>query len=94
MTNSLKCLRARVRNQSLAHIQVSDIPRWREVLLLTDAALAAIDPDYEVIQVKAKFGELRFYYKTSPGNESARPVMDGIIALAEHAIAAIEAHAA
>jgi hypothetical protein len=36
-------------------------PGWIDLILDLDQELAAIDPDYTIEQVKAKFGGLRFY---------------------------------
>lgn len=41
-------------------------PLWYPIIVDLDKRLGAIDPDYTILQVKAKFGELRFYYKTKP----------------------------
>lgn len=35
---------------------------WYPLLVALDKELAAIDPDYQVLQVKEKFGGLRYYY--------------------------------
>lgn len=37
------------------------MPGWDDLLLSLDRALAAIDPDYTILQAKEKFGVLRFY---------------------------------
>lgn len=34
---------------------------WAPIVLDADAELAELDPDYEIYQVKEKFGGLRFY---------------------------------
>ena len=36
-------------------------PAWADLVLDADAALAKIDPDYEIHQVKEKYGGLRYY---------------------------------
>ena len=36
---------------------------WYPLLIETDQKLAALDPDYEVHQVKEKFGGLRYYHQ-------------------------------
>jgi hypothetical protein len=36
-------------------------PAWAQIVLDADAALAKIDPDYEIHQVKEKYGGLRYY---------------------------------
>lgn len=38
---------------------------WKDLVLEADQMLAFIDPDYEIQQVKEKFGTLRFYFGSS-----------------------------
>ncbi len=38
---------------------------WNDLVVQLDADLAKIDPDYEIHQMKEKFGGLRFYAETS-----------------------------
>lgn len=38
---------------------------WKKIVLETDEALAYIDPDYKIHQVKEKFGTLRYYFGTT-----------------------------
>ena len=35
---------------------------WRPIIVQLDRDIAAIESDYEVHQIKEKFGGLRFYY--------------------------------
>lgn len=37
---------------------------WYPILVRLDEALAALDPDYELHQVKSKYAGLRYYYRT------------------------------
>jgi hypothetical protein len=37
---------------------------WKDIVLDTDKMLAYIDPDYEITQIKEKFGTLRYYYSS------------------------------
>ena len=37
---------------------------WYQIVIDCDADLTAIDPDYQIFQVKQKFGSLRFYFYT------------------------------
>ena len=40
-----------------------DIPEgWKKLVLKCDAMLSHVDPNYEIGQVKEKFGELRYYF--------------------------------
>lgn len=34
---------------------------WHDLLVRLDRQLSAVQPDYEIVQVKEKFGGLRFY---------------------------------
>jgi hypothetical protein len=38
---------------------------WKEIVLKADEMLAFIDPDYEIHQIKEKFGTLRYYFGTT-----------------------------
>lgn len=38
---------------------------WKDIILEADAMLAYIDPDYEIHQIKEKFGTLRYYFGTT-----------------------------
>jgi hypothetical protein len=35
---------------------------WKDIVLKADEMLSFIDPDYEIHQIKEKFGTLRYYY--------------------------------
>jgi hypothetical protein len=45
-------------------------PGWNKLLAELDVALAAIDPEYRVYQVKEKFGGLRFYVADGPARST------------------------
>ena len=53
---------------------------WRPIIAQLDRDIAAIESDYEVHQIKEKFGGLRFYYAGGTSN-GAR--IDELIAQAE-----------
>jgi len=53
---------------------------WFPILIDLNNRLQRIDPDYRLISVKEKFGELRFRYQTE---YYLRPSMDKWVALAE-----------
>jgi Zn finger protein HypA/HybF involved in hydrogenase expression len=38
---------------------------WKDIVLKADEMLSFIDPDYEIHQIKEKFGTLRFYFGTT-----------------------------
>ena len=40
---------------------------WIKQIEACDAILAEIDPDYEIAQIKEKFGTLRFYFRITEG---------------------------
>lgn len=54
---------------------------WYSIIIALDQALAEIDPDYVLHQVKEKFGTLRYYYRTEV--EGARERMNTLIRAAE-----------
>jgi len=35
---------------------------WKDIVLKADEMLAHIDPDYQIFQIKEKFGTLRYYF--------------------------------
>ena len=53
---------------------------WWPIIAQLDRDIAAIEPDYEVDQIKEKFGGLRFYYPGGTGNDAR---IDELIAQAE-----------
>lgn len=60
-----------------------EIPEeWVPVVLELDEALAKLDPDYEIVQVKIKFNDLRYYANTTLTGDDAKKFND-LIAAAE-----------
>ena len=59
-------------------------PGWYALVVDTDAQLAAVDPDYVVLQVKEKFGALRYYCQPS-GDDPAPEVCDALDAITDEA---------
>jgi hypothetical protein len=55
---------------------------WKDLVLLTDEMLAYIDPDYEIHQIKEKFGGLRYYFEGGK-TEIARRIMWAIVSDSE-----------
>jgi hypothetical protein len=55
---------------------------WQWIIEDADRLLARLDPEYEIHQVKEKFGTLRYYYGTVADKET-QEVMDAIISRAE-----------
>lgn len=56
---------------------------WKTIIEETDAMLAYLDPDYEINQVKEKFGTLRYYYEGGK-TQLVRDIMDAVVRLAEY----------
>ncbi|NOP95158.1 hypothetical protein [Mycolicibacterium fortuitum] len=54
---------------------------WYPIIIELDEAMAAIDPDYELHQVKEKYAGLRVYYSTQV--EGAREQMEQLVDAAE-----------
>ncbi len=61
---------------------IENLPGWHRIILDLDAKLAAIVPDYKVLQVKEKFGGLRYYIDW---HQDQNPVLRGLIDEAERA---------
>jgi hypothetical protein len=55
---------------------------WKWIIEDADRILAKLDPEYEIHQVKEKFGTLRYYYGTVADWET-QEVMDAVIDRAE-----------
>lgn len=55
---------------------------WKTIVEETDAMLAYLDPDYEIQQVKEKFGTLRYYYEGGK-TQLVRDIMDAVVRQAE-----------
>lgn len=56
-------------------------PGWYSIVVDLDRELSSIDPDYQLVQVKEKFGGLRYYVEFAP--DRARPGFDALIRAAE-----------
>lgn len=57
---------------------------WKDIVLETDAMLAHIDPDYEIHQIKEKYGTLRYYYGSNIEYGSIQDkIMQAIVRAAE-----------
>jgi hypothetical protein len=55
---------------------------WKWIVEDCDRLLARLDPEYEIHQVKEKFGTLRYYYG-SVADRDTREVMDAVVDRAE-----------
>lgn len=40
-------------------------PGWYDLVIQLDRDISSIDPNYELLQCKEKFGGLRYYYRTT-----------------------------
>lgn len=58
-------------------------PGWDELLLTLDAKLAALDPDYQILQAKEKFGTLRYYTSHSDDWDGDSDAFEQLISEAE-----------
>ena len=57
---------------------------WQTIVDNLEAQLRYIDPFYRVVQVKEKFGTLRYYYDSDmPYGEAAREIMENCVTVAE-----------
>jgi hypothetical protein len=58
--------------------------RWKDIILEADEMLAYIDPNYRILQIKEKFGGLRYYFESEYQYPSIQhKIMDAIIYRAE-----------
>lgn len=59
---------------------------WKSIIRNTDKKIKYIDPNYEIAQIKEKFGGLRYYFDTSfeSYDDVRREIMDDIVRAAEH----------
>ena len=56
---------------------------WNDIIIKLNRKLEMLDPDYEILQIKEKFGSLRFYYKTDCSLKSIKEAMDRYVRFAE-----------
>lgn len=62
---------------------ISCNPGWWLILAELETKLNYLDPDYEVNQVKEKYGTLRFYYQPTKGGV-IQDIMDDCVRQAEY----------
>jgi hypothetical protein len=60
---------------------------WYPILVDLDMQLATLDPDYDVQQIKEKFGTLRFYCSANIDDADASARFDELVRAAENASA-------
>ena len=90
-TGRLVCMADEVGENDLAGIRARFLPGWYgsldvgpgwyRLIVDLDRELAAIDPDYQLAQVKEKFGGLRYYVEFE--SDRPRPGFDDLIRAAE-----------
>ena len=73
----------RIKDRATHPGMVENLTGWYKIILNLDAAISAIIPDYVVLQVKEKFGGLRYYIDLIPENHYKQ--VDDLIRDAEKA---------
>ncbi len=83
---TIQDIKNRIIKQDQVQYMFSCPPEWEELIVQLDKDLAVIDPDYQVQQVKEKFGGLRYYFGTyySVGSWQ-REMMSNLVLKAEEA---------
>lgn len=74
----VETLKSKIEPSYGQHISVDE--GWHQIIVDCDAELTAIDPNYQVFQIKEKFGGLRYYM--SPSNDTTaqqRDVMHEVV---------------
>lgn len=56
---------------------------WNEIIIRCNRKLEMLDPDYEILQIKEKFGTLRYYYRSNIKTLSIKEAMDRYVRQAE-----------
>ena len=71
----INALKGKIKKPYYPFIEVDE--GWFQIVLDCHKELEAIDPEYAPLQIKEKFGELRYYYE--PSNQLLRESMDAVI---------------
>jgi formylmethanofuran dehydrogenase subunit E len=58
-------------------------PGWNEIIIRCNRKLEMLDPDYKILQIKEKFGTLRYYYRSDIKTLSIKEAMDRYVRQAE-----------
>ena len=66
---------------------------WYQIVVDCDNLLTKIDPDYQIAQIKQKFGGLRYYFQPSDVNNGELYVKMNAVVLAYEKIASITCEA-
>lgn len=62
----IEAIKTRINSSYGQYVSVDE--GWYQIVVDCDEELAAIDPNYEILQIKEKFGGLRYYM--TPSNET------------------------
>ncbi len=68
---------------ALAGTVLSTDAGWDELIAEADERLAELDPNYTVLQIKEKFGGLRFYFHSTISDPQVQEAMSTIVRDAE-----------
>jgi hypothetical protein len=66
---------------------------WRKIVQDTDKLLAYIAPNYQIAQIKEKFGVLRFYFHI-PNDDMTEEKLNLVFEIADNIISCAEARSA
>ena len=66
---------------------------WYQIIIDCDNLLTAIDPNYQIAQIKQKFGGLRYYFQPSDVNNGELYVKMNAVVLAYEKIASVTCEA-
>lgn len=58
-------------------------PGWYDLIIKCNNRLSILDPEYKILQIKEKFGGLRYYYQTSTPYISSLEAMKRYVSQAE-----------
>lgn len=58
-------------------------PGWYQIVIELDRSLTAALPPFQVLQVKQKFGALRFYWSCDQASDEQRAAANSLVAAAE-----------
>ena len=59
-----------------AYVRLFEDNIWYDTIVMAHTRLTAIDPDYRIVQIKEKFGGLRYYFHTETSHETWRQMQD------------------
>lgn len=78
LSQKIESLRAKFAEGWSNYIEVDE--GWYQIVLDCDAELTALDPDYSILQIKEKFGGLRYYCVPSQmSDDDMRQRMEAVV---------------